>query len=306
MQTSGRGANWAAEITAAGNEYLAAVDGPNPPVPREANTCVTEQLVAVAQEGWRGYTRLVPGSQRGSLVRQRFWEKRGFRAALWLVALLVLGVVVRVLQSGQGTWATAVLAVLLVVLGAAVGPDLTALAQRVRSAIFGGSSSSFATLVTPQQLAARLRRESEGKRPVPDAAELGEVLARHKQGRRGDPLTLVIGEREDALALIVAALADAGPVQCLLPNQIGDTAAWLEDPDVEYPPKHDRLEPTVVYVGDLADLDVRAHSFVSLRERPRLMALGWVRRTSENSRWLAQVFRTAHVIECSKLESAAR
>jgi hypothetical protein len=224
------------------------------------------------------------------------------------VALLVLGVVVRVLQSGQGTWATAVLAVLLVVVGAAVGPDLTALAQRVRSAIFGGSSSSFATLLTPQQLAARLRRESEQARPAGDAevAALREALARHAQGRGGDPLTLVIGERQDALALIVAALADARPVQCLLPNQIGDTAAWLEDPDVEYPLSHDRLEPTVVYIGDLAGLDVRAQSFVSMRERPRLMALGWVRRTSENSRLLADFFRTAHVIECSKLERAAR
>jgi len=53
VQTSGHGASWTAKITAAGNEYLAAVDGPNPPAPREANISVTEQLVTdvIAADG---------------------------------------------------------------------------------------------------------------------------------------------------------------------------------------------------------------------------------------------------------------
>jgi hypothetical protein len=44
--TSGRGGTWTAEITEAGREYLVDVDGPNPPVARQANVSVTTQLVA--------------------------------------------------------------------------------------------------------------------------------------------------------------------------------------------------------------------------------------------------------------------
>jgi hypothetical protein len=42
---SGRGSTWAAKITDAGQDYLAQLDGPNPPVPRQANVSVTQQLV---------------------------------------------------------------------------------------------------------------------------------------------------------------------------------------------------------------------------------------------------------------------
>jgi hypothetical protein len=42
---SGRGATWAAAITAAGTEYLDKVNGPEPPIPRQANVSVTQQLV---------------------------------------------------------------------------------------------------------------------------------------------------------------------------------------------------------------------------------------------------------------------
>ncbi|HEX3511961.1 MAG TPA: hypothetical protein VHT27_12770 [Solirubrobacteraceae bacterium] len=45
VKTAGRGPTWTATITEAGSEYLAKVDGPDPPVPREANVSVTEQLV---------------------------------------------------------------------------------------------------------------------------------------------------------------------------------------------------------------------------------------------------------------------
>jgi hypothetical protein len=45
VTTSGRGRTWAAEITQAGREYLEQVDGPEPPVPRQANVSVTQQLV---------------------------------------------------------------------------------------------------------------------------------------------------------------------------------------------------------------------------------------------------------------------
>jgi hypothetical protein len=45
VKTSGRGPTWSATITENGREYLARVDGPDPPIPREANVSVTEQLV---------------------------------------------------------------------------------------------------------------------------------------------------------------------------------------------------------------------------------------------------------------------
>jgi hypothetical protein len=45
LKTSGRGPTWTAAITSAGRDYLAAVDSPNPPVPRQGNVSVTEQLI---------------------------------------------------------------------------------------------------------------------------------------------------------------------------------------------------------------------------------------------------------------------
>lgn len=45
VTTSGRGASWKAKVTKAGGEYLRKVDGPVPPVPRQANVSVTQQLV---------------------------------------------------------------------------------------------------------------------------------------------------------------------------------------------------------------------------------------------------------------------
>lgn len=45
VTTTGRGETWTAAITAAGTEYLAEVDGPEPPVARQANVSVTQQLV---------------------------------------------------------------------------------------------------------------------------------------------------------------------------------------------------------------------------------------------------------------------
>jgi hypothetical protein len=45
VTTKGRGATWTAKLTPAGQEYLAGADGPSPPVPRQANVSVTEQLV---------------------------------------------------------------------------------------------------------------------------------------------------------------------------------------------------------------------------------------------------------------------
>jgi hypothetical protein len=41
----GRGATWAAEVTDVGREYLAELDGQDPPIARQANVSVTEQLV---------------------------------------------------------------------------------------------------------------------------------------------------------------------------------------------------------------------------------------------------------------------
>jgi hypothetical protein len=57
VTTKGRGATWAAQLTLAGQEYLAEVDGPSPPIPRQANVSVTEQEAGADRSGrvaWSG------------------------------------------------------------------------------------------------------------------------------------------------------------------------------------------------------------------------------------------------------------
>jgi hypothetical protein len=66
LTTLGRGSTWAAEITPAGRAYLEEADGPNPPVPRQANVSVTQQLLddVIAAGGCL-------------LVPRRNWYERG-------------------------------------------------------------------------------------------------------------------------------------------------------------------------------------------------------------------------------------
>jgi hypothetical protein len=45
VTTTGHGPSWAARISQAGREYLEKVDGADPPIPRQANVSVTQQLV---------------------------------------------------------------------------------------------------------------------------------------------------------------------------------------------------------------------------------------------------------------------
>jgi hypothetical protein len=45
VETRGRGATWAASITAAGRAYLAKVDGPEPPIPRRSHISVNDEVV---------------------------------------------------------------------------------------------------------------------------------------------------------------------------------------------------------------------------------------------------------------------
>jgi hypothetical protein len=45
VTTSGRGDTWQARLTDEGREYLDQVDGPEPPIPRQPNVSVTQQLV---------------------------------------------------------------------------------------------------------------------------------------------------------------------------------------------------------------------------------------------------------------------
>jgi hypothetical protein len=45
VRTSGHGLTWKATITPAGTDYMKQVDGPNPPVARQANVSVTQRLV---------------------------------------------------------------------------------------------------------------------------------------------------------------------------------------------------------------------------------------------------------------------
>lgn len=79
VRTSGRGPAWRAQLTPAGKEYLAAVDGPNPPIPREANVSVTEQLVRdvtaaggairVPRRGWYGRDEVDYGHRARLAIR---------------------------------------------------------------------------------------------------------------------------------------------------------------------------------------------------------------------------------------------
>jgi hypothetical protein len=45
VKISGGGPTWEARIAPAGAKYLEAADGSNPPVPRQANVSVTQQLI---------------------------------------------------------------------------------------------------------------------------------------------------------------------------------------------------------------------------------------------------------------------
>lgn len=75
---AGRGPTWRASITAAGRAYLKQVDGPSPPIPRQGNTSVTQQLVEdviasggrmrVPQRRW-GSTDGVDYEQRARLAQ---------------------------------------------------------------------------------------------------------------------------------------------------------------------------------------------------------------------------------------------
>jgi hypothetical protein len=79
VTVSGRGPSWMAKITDAGRAYLAEVDGPKPPVPREANVSVTQHLVndviaaggvlRVPRRGWPSWK--VPDYKNRALLAMR-------------------------------------------------------------------------------------------------------------------------------------------------------------------------------------------------------------------------------------------
>jgi hypothetical protein len=85
---TGRGPTWKAKIAPAGVEYLAEVDSPNPPIPRQANISVTQQLVddivaaggslRVQQRHW-GSTEGVDYEQRARLAQQHGKAPPGMR-----------------------------------------------------------------------------------------------------------------------------------------------------------------------------------------------------------------------------------
>jgi hypothetical protein len=70
---SGRRASWSAQITERGREYLEKVDGPEPPVPRQANLSVTQQLVddVIAAGGSLQVPRKRPADREGVDYRKR-------------------------------------------------------------------------------------------------------------------------------------------------------------------------------------------------------------------------------------------
>ena len=74
VETSGRGASWAASITEAGREYLARAKAPGAPLPRRANVLVTEQLVADVTAA--GGTLVIENASRGWGEDGVDWERR--------------------------------------------------------------------------------------------------------------------------------------------------------------------------------------------------------------------------------------
>ena len=77
---NGRGPTWTAKITPAGSDYLAQVDSPNPPIPRQANASVTQQLVddviaaggclRVQQKRWGTSSDGIDYEQRARIAQQ--------------------------------------------------------------------------------------------------------------------------------------------------------------------------------------------------------------------------------------------
>jgi hypothetical protein len=80
VRISGRGRRWTARVTDAGRAYLKEVDGSDPPVPRQANVSVTQQLVddVIAAGGSLRVPR--PGWPRRGEVD---WENRAHLAAVY-------------------------------------------------------------------------------------------------------------------------------------------------------------------------------------------------------------------------------
>jgi hypothetical protein len=91
ITTSGRGPTWTANITPAGTDYLKKVDGPNPPIPRQANVSVTQQLIddliaaggslRVQPKHW-GATEGVDWEQRVRWAQQHRKVPRGKRLTM--------------------------------------------------------------------------------------------------------------------------------------------------------------------------------------------------------------------------------
>lgn len=73
VTVAGRGSSWTAEITDEGQAYLDAALGPNPPIPRQPNLSVTEQLVrdVVAAGGALRVPRKSPYQREGVDYKRR-------------------------------------------------------------------------------------------------------------------------------------------------------------------------------------------------------------------------------------------
>lgn len=56
VETNGRGPSWTAEITEAGQRYLARAQEPDAPMPRQSNVSVTEQLVSDVEKAGGTYS----------------------------------------------------------------------------------------------------------------------------------------------------------------------------------------------------------------------------------------------------------
>ena len=233
------------------------------------------------------------------------WERTWFRGVLWAGTLLALVLVVTFLQNGRGPWATAGFAILLVVLGAVVGPELTAFAEWLQSRVLGGRSSGLGRLKSPRQITSRLSPVISGLPAAyePSAAHLREILERQCNNRDSDRLTLIVGDMAFAKYIIKVAFTEFDTFQCLVPNGSGGVVRWLKEDSVELPGKLDDRKPTVVLLGDFAayhELGVEPADFDRWRGS-KFTGLGWLKWSADRSGWLDRFFRVAYVIDSSRV-----
>jgi hypothetical protein len=211
--------------------------------------------------------------------------------------------VVNVLKDGRGPLATAAFAVLLMILGAVIAPELAAGVDVARRRVLGGRTSSLGRLLSPKQVAARLPKTIDrGGVWEPAVAQLRDALDRQCDNVDSDRLTLIVGEKKLATRVVHAAFESADGFQCLEPSSSASMLRWLKDHDADLPAAHDPHKATVVLLGDFAkchELGVEPAAFARWRGS-NFVALGWLERLAGRAGWFDTFVPVAYVIDIAR------